>query len=201
MSDSIECVVVLETYHLKIKANALSLCNLQEERIEAARHQIDALGLSEEDLTTAVKKIPFALRDAAAFLKGLRWQVGFEVAAVLIYKNTYITGIIPDLYINNLRCTHAFSNHEAVGTKPSGHRFNTCICHNVHMARIPRQRKILHLSCSVFNPHCPHLSLSRSPLFRFFMPFLIILPSAFLAHLPSAFFVPSRMLMKCSFST
>ena len=31
------------------------------------------------------------------------------------------TGVIPDLYINNLKSTRAFSNHAAVETKPSGH--------------------------------------------------------------------------------
>jgi len=86
--ESIESVVALENFHLKIQAGKLSMCPISEDRSDAARQRINALPLSEDQLWKAVTELPFPLRDAAVFFKSMHYKVTFEVAAVIIFKNT-----------------------------------------------------------------------------------------------------------------
>ena len=74
---------------------------------------------------------------------GARGEIVPQRPAVYItHKRTHaihlkITGSVPDLYINNLRRTHAFSNHEAGPfTFNSFTKTEDCFCEDVHAPKI-----------------------------------------------------------------
>ena len=84
---SLQYVVAVETYHYKIFSESLTLCPVLQDRVQTARQQISVLALSPDDLWTAVSSVPFSLRDAAVFFSSRNWHVGYEVTAVLVFKN------------------------------------------------------------------------------------------------------------------
>ena len=86
--ESIAFVLALEKHHFAIRADALSLCTIPEGRIDTVRQRTEMLGLSSEQLFTAVSSLPFSLRDAAAYMRAGRYDARWEVAALLIFKNT-----------------------------------------------------------------------------------------------------------------
>ena len=87
-SESCESVVALEKYHLHIKTQNMDMCIISSARSESTRQRIKALSLSEDQLWQALTELPFSLRDAAVFFKSIQENVSYEVAAVLIFKNT-----------------------------------------------------------------------------------------------------------------
>ena len=78
-----------------------------------------------------------------------------------------LTRVVPDLYINNLRCTHAFSNHCAIGTNPRASAARMVdLVHALESARI-RECIVVHsmLSCDAVTevPYNCTVSSKASP--------------------------------------
>ena len=84
---SLQYVVAVETYHYKISPESLTLCPVSRDRVHTARQQISDLALSPDDLWTAVSSIPCFLRDADVLFSSRNWHVGYEVTALLVFKN------------------------------------------------------------------------------------------------------------------
>lgn len=87
-SESCESVVVLEKHHLYIKAQNMAMCRIPSELSESIRQRIQTLSLSEDQLMQALIELPFSLRDAAVLFKSIQENGSYEVAALLIFKNT-----------------------------------------------------------------------------------------------------------------
>ena len=85
-SASVSKVIVLEDFHLKIRASACALCDIPEDTMAEARAELDMLNLPNTKLQEAVVRIPLALRDAAVLFKAIEVGVGYEAAAILAVK-------------------------------------------------------------------------------------------------------------------
>ena len=82
-SDPLARVCALEPYHQHISASELSMCPLPPPVVFAAKQQHSDLAFSDDDLWTALTKLPLALKDAAILLRAQRYEVGYEAAALL----------------------------------------------------------------------------------------------------------------------
>ena len=87
--DEIQTVLAFQQHYTIIRADALSMCPLETEQIASARQQLEELKLTDAQQLHVLKILPFSFRDAAAFFRGMQYNVAFEVAALLIFKNMY----------------------------------------------------------------------------------------------------------------
>ena len=87
--DEIQTALAFQQHYTIIRADALSMCPLETEQIASARQQLEELKLTDAQQLHVLKILPFSFRDAAAFFRGMQYNVAFEVAALLIFKNMY----------------------------------------------------------------------------------------------------------------
>ena len=62
------------------------MCPLPPSVVFEARQHLSELGLSDDDLWTALTILPLALKDAAILFRAQRYEVGYEAAALLALK-------------------------------------------------------------------------------------------------------------------
>ena len=85
-SDALVRVCALEPYHQRIAVSELSMCPLPPPVVFAARQHLVDLAFLDDDLWTALTKLPLPLKEAAILLRAQRLDVGYEAAALLALK-------------------------------------------------------------------------------------------------------------------